>query len=278
MGSPGVEGQGRIVAAGRTPGIVGASDRISLLAGILVRTAFRASPMNLLAIDTSTEYLSLALSCNGQVRDLHRHAGQRHAEIIYAEIRTLLRQAGLVMKDLQGIAFARGPGSFTGVRIACGVTQGLAFALSVKVKGVSTLEALAEEAHANFGAQRVIACLDARMGEVYHAACVRNADGGWTLLEPPRVCSPDAVPAVQGNDWTGCGNGFAVHGEALGACYASNLAQVRADLYPTARAVLALARPALETGKGDAPAEALPLYVRNKVALTTSERAARRAG
>ena len=129
--------------------------------------------MRILALDTSTEYLSLALSLDGKiyVRDLH--AGQTHSQRILPLLREMLTEAGIDMRDLEGIAFGAGPGSFTGLRIACGVAQGLAFGANLPVVGVSTLLAIAQSTQA----ERVIACIDARMGEVYHAAYIHTSNG-----------------------------------------------------------------------------------------------------
>jgi tRNA threonylcarbamoyladenosine biosynthesis protein TsaB len=230
--------------------------------------------MNLLAIDCSTEYLSLALEARGAVHVFHEHAGQRHAEAVLGEISTLCQSADLEMKALNGIAYGRGPGSFTGLRIACGVTQGLAYALNVPVYGVVTLEALAEEAFLAHGAERVIACTDARMGEVYHAAYRRRAHG-WTEICAPGVYKPGLVPDVEGSvegaGWSGCGSGFGVHREALLARYPA-LQSVRPELMPTARAELALARAVFHAGRGLPAHEAVPLYIRDNVALKKSER------
>ena len=225
--------------------------------------------MNLLAIECSTEYLSLALEAEGVLLDYHQHAGQRHAEQVFGEINALLARAGIVIKDLEGIAFGCGPGSFTGLRIACGVTQGLAYAIGAKVKGVVTLEALAEEAYRACGADKVIACTDARMGEVYHAAYQREGSG-WLQIRAPGVCKPERVPAPAGVGWTGCGSGFAEYREALLAIHPDLLA-VRDDLMPTARAELALARPVFQAGGGLDPREAVPLYIRDNVARKKSE-------
>src|SRR5262245_65854487 len=133
--------------------------------------------MKLLAIETATERLSLAASVAGVVHERTLDAGQRHAELVLGEIDALLSAAGLRIGDLDGIAYGAGPGSFTGLRIACGVAQGLAAARALPVIGVSTLAAIAEAA----AATRVVACLDARMGEGYHATSERQhglIDGG----------------------------------------------------------------------------------------------------
>ena len=149
---------------------------------------------------------------------------------------------------------------------------------------VPSLLALAEEArfHQQCAARgpdlTVVSLLDARMGEVYHACYLRNPDGkGWTTVMEPGVYRPEDVPEVTGEGWAACGTGFAAHGDILAKRYSTHTTMTRPELVPTARAVLALAHPALEAGQGEAPAEALPLYVRDKVALTSSERAARTA-
>jgi tRNA threonylcarbamoyladenosine biosynthesis protein TsaB len=233
--------------------------------------------MNLLAIETSTEFCSLA-ACRGEaVRAVHFPAAQRHGETVLESTTMLLADAGIALKDLQGIAFGHGPGSFTGLRIACGVTQGLALALGVPVKGVSTLLATAVETADAHGGDRFVVCLDARMGEVYHAAYARDAGapGGWREVQAPGLYKPAAVPTLEGGSWTACGTGFGAHGEILAARFAAGqVSSTYPEAVPTARAILALARPTFEAGAGDDAASALPVYVRDKVALTKAERLA----
>jgi tRNA threonylcarbamoyladenosine biosynthesis protein TsaB len=224
--------------------------------------------LNLLALETSTPYCSVAVSAGGQVFSRHFEAGQRHAELALEVVDELLREAGIRVAELNGIAFGEGPGSFTGLRIACGLAQGLALARSLPVLGIGTLEALAEEA----GAPRVIACLDARMGEVYHAAYERTGTG-LNARSAPGVYRPEAVPSAVDGGWTGCGSGFAAHGAALQARLGEALQTVRPDVAPTAVAMLRLARPRFERGEGGDAASAAPIYLRDKVALKTSERA-----
>jgi tRNA threonylcarbamoyladenosine biosynthesis protein TsaB len=226
-----------------------------------------APSMNVLAIETSTEFLSLAASRADSVVAHHVRAGQRHAELIMDSISALLDRAGLETGDLDGIAYGEGPGSFTGLRIACGVVQGLAFSRGVKVLGVSTLLALAEESET----PRVLACIDARMGEVYHAAYVRAGDD-WQLLQGPGLCGPDEVPVPEGAAWTGCGSGFAAFGETLQRRLGAVLATVRPAISPTATAVLRLAQRRFLRGEGGEAKDALPVYLRDRVALKTSER------
>lgn len=223
--------------------------------------------MNILALDTSTEFCTVALVRGRDEFGREQRAGQRHSELILQMIEAVLAEAGLGLRQLAGIGFGAGPGSFTGVRIACGVAQGLALGAGLPVVPVSTLEALAEAADAN----RVVTCLDARMGEIYHAAYERGPQG-WKQIVAPNVCRADAAPALPGGGWTGCGSGFASYAEALAVRYATQLERAEPQRYPHAGAVARLAQPLLATGAGVAPERAQPLYVRDKVALKMNER------
>lgn len=223
--------------------------------------------MKILAIETSTEYCSAALWLDGPAGDQIELAGQKHSEMLLPMVDRLLRDATLKLSHLDGIAFGAGPGSFTGVRIACGVAQGLALGAQLPVVGVCTLEALAH----GCGRDRVIAALDARMAEVYHAAYERRG-GAWHAVSAPSLCAPQEAPRVQDAGWFGAGSGFLAHGDALRARYAENLAGIDTEAVPLARAIAALAAPLFAAGKGVDAAEALPLYLRDKVALKTSER------
>ncbi|CAG0985689.1 partial tRNA threonylcarbamoyladenosine biosynthesis protein TsaB, partial [Gammaproteobacteria bacterium] len=156
--------------------------------------------MKILALDTSTEFLSLALWQDGGVAVREMLAGQKHSELVLPLVRELLDEAGLQRADLDGIAFGMGPGSFTGLRIGCGVAQGLAYGANLPVVGVCTLEALAQQA----GADRVIACLDARMNEVYHAAYERAGDG-WREVLAPGLYPPSQMPVIEGSGWCAIG-------------------------------------------------------------------------
>ena len=223
--------------------------------------------MNLLALDTSTEFLSLALQLGDKSFSHYQHAGQAASQLVLPQIQALLDSAKITLKDLDGIAFGAGPGAFTGVRVACGVAQGLGFGANIPVVGVNTLLALAQAS----GNERVIACLDARMGEIYHAAFVRE-NGEWLEQSATRVCKPEAAPVLEGA-WIGVGSGWAVYGDILSAIYANNLAQVLPNITPTAQAILQLATPIFAAGEAKPASEAVPIYIRNRVALTTLERA-----
>jgi tRNA threonylcarbamoyladenosine biosynthesis protein TsaB len=225
--------------------------------------------MRILAIETSSEYCSCALAGGSDIRELAEVAGQRHSALLLPMVQRLLAEADTHLGDLDAIAFGAGPGSFTGLRIACSVAQGLAMARDLPVVPVVTLEALAEDA----GGGRVIACLDARMGELYLAAYERDGDG-WRAVQPPCLVRPDALPPMTGR-WAGAGSGFGVQGERLANAY--ELAGADALAFPRARAVAAIGRRAMAAGRG-VPAEAAgPLYLRDKVALDVREQAASRA-
>ncbi|MFL6582213.1 MAG: tRNA (adenosine(37)-N6)-threonylcarbamoyltransferase complex dimerization subunit type 1 TsaB [Burkholderiales bacterium] len=224
--------------------------------------------MNLLALDTSTEYCSVALLRNGQqLTHLEIHAVQRHSELVLPMIEQLLLAAGMAVGQLDGIAFGAGPGSFTGIRIACGVAQGLAFGAELPVVPVGTLAALAEEV----GGTHVLACLDARMGEIYHAT-YRRHEAGWVELTPPAVGPVSSAPLLEGDGWLGSGNGFAVYGDLLTRRYDGQLLRFEPTLYPHARSIAKLAMPVLAAGGGMPAEQALPFYVRDKVALKMHER------
>jgi tRNA threonylcarbamoyladenosine biosynthesis protein TsaB len=227
--------------------------------------------MNLLAIDTSMDFCSVAASRGGRIFSRHEQAAQRQAEMILGMVEAVLAEARLALADIGGIAYGAGPGSFTGLRIACGVTQGLALARGIGVIGVGTLLALAEEAAGELSCEKVIACLDAHMGEVYHAAYRKEASG-WQEILAPGVYKPEAAPSVSGGGWIGCGSGFAVHGARLASRYEAQLSAVRPEFAPTARSVLRLAAPRFAAGEAMDAAAAVPVYLRDKVALKTSER------
>jgi tRNA threonylcarbamoyladenosine biosynthesis protein TsaB len=223
--------------------------------------------VKLLAIDTSTEYCSVALWRDGEVDARAARAGQRHSELLLPMVDELLGRHALKVAGLDGLAFGMGPGSFTGLRIACGVTQGLAFGAGLQVVGVSTLLAMA----AATGAERAVCCLDARMGEIYHGAFERSGPE-WGSVCAPSVCAPAAAPELPGGSWTGCGSGFAAHGPALERRYPGRLSAIMPDVFPHARDMARLAARAFEQGKAVPAEQAGPVYLRDKVALKTGER------
>jgi tRNA threonylcarbamoyladenosine biosynthesis protein TsaB len=213
--------------------------------------------MRFAAIETSTEWCSVALWRDGEIAALERRAGHRHSELALPMLETLLGK-----NKLDAVAFGAGPGAFTGLRIACALAQGLAFARGLPVIGIPTLEALAQES----GAARVVACIDARMREVYYAALEKRA-GRWHEVIAAQCVAPQSAPRPPGQGWVGCGNGFEVYGEALKA----KVSVMKPAIHPTAVAVAQLAAPRLAAGEGVDAALAVPVYLRDKVAFTKEE-------
>jgi tRNA threonylcarbamoyladenosine biosynthesis protein TsaB len=224
--------------------------------------------MRVLAIDCSTEWLAVAAGDEASNVERREAAGQAHSQRALPLVNRLLSERGWKLADLDGLAFGAGPGSFTGVRIACGIAQGLALGANLPVVPVATLEAMAQTAWRTHGQERVVACLDARMHEVYVAAYEREPSA-WREVVAPKVVKPDDVVMLPGQ-WFGAGGGFAAY---PGLAERLALRGLDATILPTASAILDLAVPRLAAGLGVDAAHALPLYVRHRVALTSAERA-----
>ena len=224
--------------------------------------------MNLLAFDTSTEQLSIALAAGEQTWTYEGPGGARASTELLPRILTLMAEAQLVFTDLHAIVFGRGPGSFTGLRTACSVAQGLAFAAARPVLPVDTLLAVAEQARVQTGVTELAAALDARMNEIY-LTTLAWVDGRWTTVVPLQLCAPEALPLQAGQILAG--NVRAVYGDRL----PSGLQHI--DALPSASALLRLAPTLLAAGQGLPADQALPLYFRDKVAKTTAERMADKA-
>jgi len=220
-----------------------------------------------LAFDTSTDRLSIAVRHGARTVAHEGPGGAQSSTTLIPRIRELLAEAGLALGELDAIAFGRGPGSFTGLRTACAVAQGLGFGAGVPLLPVDTLHAVAEEARHRFGVSRVVAVLDARMDQVYAARVA--FDGDAATVGDTEVLAPEAVVVPEG--WVLAGNAFAAHGDRLCAD------AVRHEALPSAAALLRLAPGLLAAGRSVAPADAWPLYVRDKVAQTTEERLAAKA-
>jgi tRNA threonylcarbamoyladenosine biosynthesis protein TsaB len=223
--------------------------------------------MRILGLETSTEFCSVALWQDGIVTSRCEEVGQKHSELLMAMLDAVLQDAGCGIRDMHGIAFGEGPGSFTGVRIACGVAQGLALGANLPVIGICTLQAVAQGS----GKNKVVAALDARMAEVYFAVYEKHGNE-WTTVCDPCLCLPQNTPAVEGGGWLGAGSGFSAHGTLLQARYEGQLANIDAHCVPQASAIVELAAPMFAAGLGVDAAQAMPLYLRDKVALKTSER------
>lgn len=221
--------------------------------------------MKLLALETSTDQCSVALLADGEVRERVQSAAHAHAELILPMVESLLAEAGLSLRQLDALAFGRGPGAFTGVRVATAVVQGLAFGAERPVVPVSDLMAVAAGAHRQHGARRVLACLDARLQEVYWCAyevtapdhlreCVAEQLGGADQVQPPA------------GRWFGAGSGFAVYRSQLQAGLGGNLDGEDAALLPAARDVASLAARLFAEGHAVSADAALPVYLRDQVA------------
>ncbi len=237
----------------------------------------------LLALDTSTEYCSVALLCSDSPADAsaeelrtwvrHEETGAVSSTRVLPAVRELFDEAGLTLADCDAIAFGAGPGSFTGLRTATGVAQGLAFGLDLPVVPIGTLLACAEGARLHRpSVTRVLAALDARMEEVYWADYAWDA-GEWRVVVPPSLGTPDTVVAPDAL-FTLAGNAAAVFGERLGVAARAEI--VDGAALPHALPVALAALRAYRAGR-TVPAElAAPDYVRDKVAQTTTERLAAR--
>lgn len=215
----------------------------------------------LLAIDTATEACSAALLHNGELLYRFEVAPRLHAQLLLPMVDELLREAAVSLNEVDALVFGRGPGAFTGVRIATGMVQGLAFASGKPVIGVSNLAALAQRGWREEGAGTVCSAIDARMDEVYWG-CFRLVDGVMQAAGSEVVCAPEAVllPA-QFEPALGCGTGWG-YADRL----AAKVPSYRAELLPDARDLIALALPAFEAGQLMDAADAQPVYLRDKVA------------
>lgn len=221
----------------------------------------------ILALETATEACSVALWLDGAVLERHEVAPRGHAERVLPMMEAVLAEAGLGLRQLDGLAFGRGPGAFTGVRIAAGVAQGAAFGADLPVVPVSTLAALAEGVRREGLASRVLAAIDARKGEVYWGAYRGEPSGVVEPVGEECVTPPEAVPLPEGGHWYGAGTGWGTYHVALNARLGDDrLAGWEDDRLPRARDVAALAAPVLAEGGGLAPEAAVPVYLRDRVA------------
>lgn len=224
--------------------------------------------MKILALETSTDYGTCALWCNGTVTERACPAGRPHSETLLPLVAEMLGAAGISLRELDAVAFGAGPGAFTGLRVACGVAQGLAVGADLPVVPVGTLDALA----ADCPGERVIALLDARMNEVY-GACYRRQGDGLERLGEIVVAAPESIPLPDGEGWTAAGNALSAYAPLAARVAAAGFIQLP-KLLPTAARVAELAVDMVAAGAAIDPALAAPLYVRDKVARTVAERLA----
>lgn len=221
--------------------------------------------MKLLAIDTSGEACSAALWLDGQVEQVLEIAPRRHGELILGMMQAVLDRAGLGLAGLDAIAFGRGPGSFTGVRIAVAVAQGAAFGAGLPLVPVSTLAAIAQGQHRRAGSRRLLVALDARMDEVYWGCYGIDANGLAVACGEERVCPPGEVEWPGGADWIGVGPGWTSYGEALRARTGLAPSDCIGEVVCEARDLAQLATAELAAGRQVPPERAMPVYLRDRV-------------
>lgn len=236
--------------------------------------------MNILAIETATDNCSVALAIGDEHKQLSEHAPQQHARRLLPLIEQLLSEAGISRAQLDGVSYGQGPGSFTGLRIAAAAAQGIALGLDLPVAGVSTLGAVA---HQRFRTERIsqcVACLDARMSEVYWGFYSTLEAGASTLLGEERVAKPDELLALlkareEEQTWDVSGTGVTLLGDCLdkqGLNVETAHCALGATVNPEALDILLLALSLFDSGDVLAADQALPVYLRDRVALTEKER------
>ena len=223
--------------------------------------------MKLLALDTATEACSVALNLDGEVIERFELTPRRHSRDLLPMVEDILSQAGLSLKQLDALAFGRGPGAFTGLRVATAMVQGLAFAVDLPVVPVSTLAALAQQGLREHKALKVLSAIDARMDEVYWGA-FSESDGLMVPVAAEIVAMPEnvVVPVMEGN-WFGMGTGWAYRNRL-----SANVVDCQIEAWPHAQDIALLAAADFKQGKGLPAEQAMPVYLRDKVALKKSER------
>ena len=226
--------------------------------------------MNLLAIETATESCSVALIHGNELIARSEIAPRRHTELVLPMADALLAEAGIGRRALDAIAVGRGPGAFTGVRLGVSLAQGMALALDLPVITISSLAALALEAPEEEDAA-ILAVIDARMGEIYAACYRRDADGVLTALDDERIATADTLQLPEASAWQVVGSGWATYASVLSQRLTGILRSADGQRYPQAAHVAELAMREFTAGRGQAPELALPVYLRDKVALTLVE-------
>ncbi len=222
--------------------------------------------MKLLALETSTEACSAALYLDGEVTERYQLAPQQHNKLILPMVESLLAEAGLGLRQMDALAFGRGPGSFTGVRIAAGVAQGLAFGADLPVAPVSTLAAMAQEAFAETPDGFAFPCIDARMGEVYWGVYRRGAEGWAELAGAEAVAGAGTVVFPEEAAGCGIGSGWGTYEAVLRERLGGRVAGILPDRFPRAAWIARLGAEVFRQGGCVAAEDAQPVYLRDKVA------------
>ncbi|MCG9714275.1 tRNA (adenosine(37)-N6)-threonylcarbamoyltransferase complex dimerization subunit type 1 TsaB [Shewanella insulae] len=221
-----------------------------------------SAPLSLLALDTCTEFCSVALQYQGQVFAREADAPREHSQRLLPMVQEVLQEAGIELSQVDVIAYGRGPGSFTGIRICTSMTQGLALGQDLPVVGISTLGAMAQAAIKLKGATQVAAAIDARMGEIYYGE-YRSVDGLASLVGEERVCAPEELSSQLAFDTplAACGTGF----DAYPALLAEQMSLVEEAKFPLARFMLPLAEAAVKAGLATEVDQLQPVYLRDTV-------------
>jgi len=226
---------------------------------------------NIIALDTSTEACSVALQCNGEAIFRYRVEPRMHAKLLLPMLNELLDEAGISTQQIDAVAFGRGPGAFTGVRIGTAAAQAIALGGDLPVAPVSTLASIAHRSYREHGKQKVAVAIDARMGEVYWGAYEITASASVTQLGDERVCLPAEADRLD-SDWCASGTGWGTYESVLTQVTGATIAE-DVDPFPHALDILLIGSEQLVRGEGVTPENALPVYLRDNVALTEKERA-----
>ncbi len=226
--------------------------------------------MNILALDTCTESCSAALLYKGQLFEQSVMTQRGHSDLILGMMDTLFNQANASLADVDVLAFGRGPGSFTGVRVGVGVAQGIAYARELPVVPVSTLAAVAQDVAASSPTDYIAVAIDARMGEIY-CASYQVSDGTVHLLDKERVCPPEEFHPFNSEQWFGVGTGWSEYKDQLSQNFTEHLAGMSAEHYPQAVNIISLAQHDIAADRTVSAEHALPVYLRNNVAKKKGE-------
>jgi tRNA threonylcarbamoyladenosine biosynthesis protein TsaB len=226
--------------------------------------------MNILALDTCTESCSAALLYQGQLFERVEMTQRGHSELILGMMDQLFAEAKTSISEINAVAFGRGPGSFTGVRVGVGVAQGIAFARDIPVIPISSLAANAQGVVDTFNTDYIAVAMDARMGEVYGAS-YQVKDGLVQLLNEEIVCPPEQFKPMSEQSWLGIGTGWTEYESILTENFAGQLEQVNATCFPQAASIIKLAQHEAEAGRLLPADQALPVYLRNNVAKKKGE-------
>ncbi len=229
--------------------------------------------MKILALESASEACSAALSVDGEIFFRYVVEPKAHARLLLPMIDEIMKEADLKPRELDGIAYGHGPGSFTGVRIGAGMVQGIALGCDIPALGISTLQTIAERNFRENGQKNTLAVVDARMKEVYFGAYITAESGDSVLQGEECVAAPENVSVTRAGPWSGAGSGWAVYADALNESLGKPTLGCADDLLPHAVDVLTLAVKRFELGKGVSAQLAMPVYLRDKVAFTEKERA-----